>query len=129
MKVGIIGCGLIGKKRALILNPKDLIAVADIDLKKTELFKGINQNVLVFTEWNKVLSIKEIELIIIATTNDLLSEITYEAVKANKHVIVEKPAAKNYIELERIISALKDSKSKVKVGFNHRYHPSLKKAY
>ena len=129
MKVGIIGCGLIGKKRAMVLNPKDLIAVADIDLKKTELFKEINPDIKVFDEWNKILSLKEIDLIIIATTNNLLSEITYEAVKADKHVIVEKPAAKNYIELEKVLSALKDSKSKVKVCFNHRYHPGLKKAY
>ena len=129
MKVGIIGCGLIGKKRAMSLSPKDLIAVADIDLIKADLFKEINPDIKVFNEWDKILSLKEIELIIIATTNNLLSEITYEAVKANKHVIVEKPAAKNFMELERVLSALKDSKSKVKVGFNHRYHPGLKKAY
>ncbi len=36
MKLGIIGCGLIGHKRAAVLAPGELVAAADLDKGKAE---------------------------------------------------------------------------------------------
>jgi predicted dehydrogenase len=64
----------------------------------------------------------------VSTLHDSLAEITLAAVQADKHVLVEKPAARSADELEKIIEAIGDSKVKVRVGFNHRYHRALLKA-
>ncbi len=66
---------------------------------------------------------------VIATPNNALAEITLAAVQQGKHVLVEKPAARYAHELEPVIAAMMETGSLVRVGFNHRYHPALQKAY
>jgi predicted dehydrogenase len=46
----------------------------------------------------------------------------------NKHVLCEKPLGRNLKEATLIYEASKNNNVKLKVGFNHRHHPSLKKA-
>jgi len=126
--VGIIGCGLIGQKRAgaLGLGGK-LRACADIALDKaTSLAARFNAKSS--SDWRDLITMNEIDIVIISTLHDSLAEITLAAINAGKNVLVEKPAAKSSIELEPILQALQESSVKVHVGFNHRYHRSLRKA-
>jgi predicted dehydrogenase len=58
-----------------------------------------------------------------------LSEVTREAIEAGKHVLVEKPAARNAQELQPLVDAAQRTGKKVRVGFNHRYHPAFLKAH
>ncbi|MGA9654011.1 MAG: Gfo/Idh/MocA family oxidoreductase, partial [Polyangia bacterium] len=51
------------------------------------------------------------------------------AVEAGKHVLVEKPAARRASELAAVIEAARSRGVLVRVGFNHRYHPALRKAH
>lgn len=126
--VGIIGCGLIGKKRAKSLGSGGcLVACADIDVSRAEnLAKNINAKV--FSDWQELIRQPEVDVVIVATLHDSLSKITLAAIKAGKHVLVEKPAAKTPEELEPVIVAASKQGVKVRVGFNHRYHRSLRKA-
>lgn len=101
-----------------------LIACADIDLVKAELLaKGFGAKP--YSDWKDLLKLSEIDIVIIATLHDSLAEITSAALKAGKHVLVEKPAARNVSEIENVISNLQNTDLKVRVGFNHRYHPAL----
>jgi predicted dehydrogenase len=65
---------------------------------------------------------------VVATTNDSLAAIARGAVEAGKHVIVEKPAARSVAEIDTVIAAAAAGRRLVRVGFNHRYHPALRKA-
>ncbi|MDA9661116.1 Gfo/Idh/MocA family oxidoreductase [Gammaproteobacteria bacterium] len=126
--VGIIGCGLIGKKRAKSLGSGGrLVACADIDFSRAEsLAKGTNAKV--FSDWRELICQPKVDAVIVATLHDSLSEITLAAIEAGKHVLVEKPAAKTVEELEPVMAAASKHGVKVRVGFNHRYHRSLRKA-
>jgi len=121
--VAIIGCGLIGGKRAAALGVHRLIATADTDLARAQRF---SDNAT--TDWRQVVKREDVDLVIVATTNDALAEITQAAIEANKHVLVEKPAARNLAELRKVQQAAKKQKVVVKVGFNHRFHPAIQKA-
>jgi predicted dehydrogenase len=66
--------------------------------------------------------------VVISTLHDSLAVITLAAIEARKHVLVEKPAARSARELEPIMAAARKKGVKVHVGFNHRYHRSLRKA-
>jgi len=125
--VGIIGCGLIGRKRAMSLGSGKLVACADI---KEENARSLAQKsgARVFGGWRKLLAMPEVEIVFIATLHDSLAEITLAAIEAGKHVLVEKPAARNFAELEPVMAAAQRSGVKVHVGFNHRYHRALRKA-
>lgn len=126
--VGIIGCGLIGGKRARALGSQgNLVACADIDfVKASKLAQAYGAKA--FDSWVELLKIPDLDIVIVSTLHDSLAEITLAAVQANKHVLVEKPAARSADELKKIIKAIGDSKVKVRVGFNHRYHRALLKA-
>ena len=126
--VGIIGCGLIGQKRAKALGRDGrLIACADIDVSRAEsLAKGTNAKV--FCDWRDLVCQLDVDVVIVATLHDSLAEITRTAIEAGKHVLVEKPAAKTAAELGPVMAAAEKHGVKVHVGFNHRYHRSLRKA-
>ncbi|BDT74684.1 Gfo/Idh/MocA family oxidoreductase [Polynucleobacter sp. KF022] len=127
-KVGIIGCGLIGQKRANALGAAgQLIACADVAIDKAVALAN-RFDARSFSDWKDLISINEIDIVIVSTLHDSLAEITLAAVNAGKNVLVEKPAAKTSAELEAILLALQKSNSKVHVGFNHRYHRALRKS-
>jgi len=127
-KVGIVGCGLIGKKRAKALASNGiLVACSDIDIFQAQSLSK-DSSAIVYPNWHEVVSSKEVEVVIIATRHDSLAEITKIAAEHGKHVLVEKPGAKNSSELKTMISIAKKNSVKIHVGFNHRFHNSLRKA-
>lgn len=79
-------------------------------------------------DWRDAVSRKDVNIVIVATPHYLLAPITLAAVKAGKHVLVEKPAAHHPEELDEIERAAKRAGVLVRVGFNHRYHPTFQKA-
>jgi len=128
VKVGIVGCGFIGKKRANNLQGAELVACADYNLKAAESLASQSPNAKAYDSWQALLDDSDAEIIIIATPHNALAEIALASVKANKHILIEKPAARSYKEIEPVLDALKKHKVKARVGFNHRYHRSLQKA-
>jgi predicted dehydrogenase len=126
--VGIVGCGFIGQKRAKALGANGhLVACADIDVGRARtLAKGSNAKV--FCDWRDLVVLPEVDIVVIATLHDSLAEITLASIEAGKHVLVEKPAARSAAELVPVMAAANKYEKKVHIGFNHRYHRSLRKA-
>ena len=125
--VAIVGCGLIGNKRARALGPARLIACVDVQLDRaSELAQ--TSGAAAHRDWRQLLDRKDVDLAVVATTNDSLAEVTKALVKAGKDVLVEKPAGRDVREIERVIIAAQRSGRLVRVGFNHRYHPAVRKA-
>ena len=127
--VAIVGCGLIGQKRAKALAGAKLMVCADQAKDRAVslavAFPGCDST----TDWRAAVQRTDVQVVIVATTHDALVEISLAAVEAGKHVLVEKPAARNVAELDRLIAAVKKAGVQVRVGFNHRYHPALLKAH
>jgi len=128
MRVGIVGCGLIGAKRAKSLGQNQLVAVADIDPLRADNLAAQYPGCESSTDWHNVVERDDIDLVFVATTNDMLAPVSLAAVKSGKHVLVEKPAGRNSAELMPVVEAARQSGSVVKVGFNLRFHPALLKA-
>jgi len=129
VRVGIIGCGLAGLKRARALVGARLVACADAAVERAEaLARATPGQPEVLPQWRAVVERPDIDLVIVATPHHLLAEITLAAVSAGKHVLVEKPAARRARELDPVLEAVKRAPVLVRVGFNHRYHPALRRA-
>ena len=127
--VAIVGCGLIGKKRAAALAGARLAACADVELARAEaLARGSTGSVFVTNDCRKAIDRADVDVVIVATTNDVLADVTRFALDAGKHVLVEKPAARTVAELDPLADAARRNKRLVRVGFNHRYHGALQKA-
>jgi len=127
--VAIVGCGAIGLKRAQALGAgAHLVACADVALERAEALARSFPGAVAYGDWRSVLDLSDVHVVIVATTNQALSEVSQQAALAGKHVLVEKPAARYCDELKEIITASKQSGVQVRVGFNHRYHPAFRKA-
>lgn len=125
--VGIVGCGLIGQKRAKALGRAKLVACADIQRERAvEVARA--HSATASADFRDVTQNSAVSLVIVATTNQLLAEVTASALEAGKHVLVEKPAATSAADLERLIALERSTGKLVRVGFNHRYHPALLQA-
>ena len=131
MKIGIVGCGLIGGKRAAAIKaPHQIVGVCDVIPGKAEAFAascGL-KDVYISDSYEEMIKNSGADLIIVATIVKWLAPITLFAVQNGKHVIVEKPAGMTSEELEPILDIAHKNHLTVKVGFNHRYHPALLKA-
>jgi len=131
IRVGIVGAGLIGKKRAeaiasLSENLK-VNLVSDIDGEKAaELGRFCDAAPCV--DWRDITRRDDIDAIIIATPNKFIREIAISALEHGKHALCEKPLGRNAGEAEAIWSKAKERGLILKTGFNHRFHPAVRNA-
>ncbi len=126
--VAIIGCGLIGNKRAKVLGPAKLVAAVDPISARAEQLAAAHVGCIAAADWEAFVNRPDVHIVIVATTNDQLAPITLAAIQNGKHVLVEKPAARSAAELRPVVEAAAASSVVVRVGFNHRFHPALLKS-
>jgi len=125
MKVGIIGCGLIGKKRAIALDKNDtLVACCDTNNKLGEKF-AMEFKCDFYNNHKMLIDDTDCDIIIVSVINKYAKDIVLYALKKHKHILVEKPMGINYEESLTMIGQKNMSDTKLKVGFNHRFHPAL----
>jgi predicted dehydrogenase len=127
VNVGIVGCGLIGRKRSEALAGARLVACADRDIERARGVAG-KTGALVTADWREVVQHDDVEIVVVATLHDSLAEITAAAIARGKHVLVEKPAARSAGELVPVVEEAERRGALVRVGFNHRYHRAFRKA-
>ncbi len=124
---GIVGCGLIGRKRLASLPPGSVRAVCDLDLARAKNLAP-DANCFATDNFDLFLEHPSVDAVIVATLNASLSDLAARAVLEGKHVLVEKPAARTVAELDALADAARVRSVRVRVGYNHRYHPALQKA-
>ncbi len=128
MRVGIVGCGLIGHKRSQALGGAQVTACADQDLGRAQALAGRCAGARATRIAEDVTGADDVDLVIVATPHDALAELTLAAIRAGKYVLVEKPAARSAAELEPVAKEAEARGALVRVGFNHRYHRALRRA-
>jgi predicted dehydrogenase len=128
VKAAVIGCGLIGRKRALAFTDSvELIGCFDEAALAAENF-AIEFNIRKFDSISELLEVSDLKFVVIATRHDSLHSLAIAALKAGKHVFIEKPGAINLLKLEEVSEQARKSELRVHVGYNHRHHPGIKKA-
>ncbi|MES2353820.1 MAG: bi-domain-containing oxidoreductase [Pseudomonadota bacterium] len=84
----------------------------------------------VSTDTAAIFSDAEINTVVIATRHDTHARYVCEALKANKHVFVEKPLALTIAELteiEVLQASPRSPRSLLMIGFNRRFAPQVKR--
>jgi len=128
LRVAIVGCGLIGLKRATALRGSTVTVSCDLSSERAGKLASGYPGCGVTTDWREAVNRSDIDAVIVATTHDALAPITTAAVAAGKHVLVEKPAARCAGELDHIAETARRTGALVRVGFNHRFHRAFRKA-
>jgi len=81
----------------------------------------------VTTDSSNVLNSDNINTVLITTPHNSHAKLTIEALKAKKHVFVEKPLCLNHGELEQVKSAYTNASTQLMLGFNRRFSPHIQK--
>ena len=130
LRVALVGCGGVGHLRAGLIaaDPEArLVAVNDLDPQRAAALAG-ETGAETVASWEAAVGRDDVDAVIVSATNDTHTPIGTAALAAGKHVLVEKPGARSSTELERFREAVREQGVVAKVGFNHRYHPALRKA-
>jgi predicted dehydrogenase len=127
LRVAIVGCGLIGAKRAAALSPDDdLVACYDVDERAADGLAA-QHGAEACASLDELLA-RGPDVVVVATVHDQLAALAERALQSGAHVLVEKPAGVSSAQIERLIECQRASGRLVKVGFNHRFHPGIARA-
>lgn len=127
--VAIVGAGLIGNKRAAAL-PKNanLRVVFDEAPDRARALAATYPGAVAAGSLEEALADPGVGLVIVATTHHQLARIGIAAVQHGHAVLLEKPGAHRIEPLLELQQIAADNGRPVRVGFNHRFHPSFLRA-
>lgn len=131
MRFGIIGCGRIAPRHADSLAEipgVELVQVCDVIENRARYFAE-KYGVKYCLDYHEMLANPKIDIINICTPSGLHAAMAVEALKAGKHVIVEKPMAMNIAEADLMISTAKEMNRKLCIVLQNRYNPPMQDFY
>ncbi len=133
IRVGIIGCGLIGNKRAAVIknDPSSVLcSTSDVTvINAAVLLKQCCEGGRACRDWRDMLNEEKLDAVVVATSNKYLKKISLLALQRRIHVLCEKPLGRNPWESERLVKVAGENGAILKTGFNHRHHPAIFKAH
>ncbi len=122
--LGVIGYGSMAGNHNAQLSKGNvrvkLKGVFDIDPSRLELAK--EQGHIAYSSKEELLNDKDIDIVLVAATNEVHKSLVIEALRAGKHVICEKPATMNSAELLEIMEVAKECKRVFTVDQNRRFN-------
>ncbi|MEO7264718.1 MAG: Gfo/Idh/MocA family oxidoreductase [Ferruginibacter sp.] len=122
----IIGCGRIAKRHAeQIKKVGSLVAVCDIDPQNAEDIAQQFGGKIYLSLETLLLNEPTIDVVSICTPNGLHAEHTIECLRANKHVLCEKPLCINSRDAHRMIEAANFANTHLFVVKQNRYNPPV----
>jgi predicted dehydrogenase len=125
LRCAVIGTGAIGIEhlKSLASCPQaSLVAIAEKDPKRCKEAVDLLKIPRSYLDYRELLDQPDIEAVTIALPNYLHAPVTIEALKARKHVLVEKPMTTSVKDAMRMIETAKKMKRTLMVGQNFRFH-------
>lgn len=130
VRTAFIGVGVRGKNLLQqVLAQENAPVAAVCDLKSTARDEALGlasaHKPVSFTEWRKVLDLKGVDAVVIATPCNLHSEMAAACLEAGKYVYCEKPLAITAEGVDRVVRAARRSSAFLMIGQQMRYYPWL----
>lgn len=124
--IAIVGCGSWGKNLARnLFNIGVLAAVCDVDPIRLLDVRKKYGNLNVTTSFSDILSDPEVNGVVIATPSHTHYSLARLALLASKHVYVEKPLARGYLQAQELNHLASVKKLTLMVGHLLLYHPAV----
>jgi len=124
IKIGIIGCGGMGKLHSNILKKMEdveITAASDINENQLLSFQKDFEVKKVFTDYKELLKLSEIDGIICSTPTFTHPEIVIEAARAKKDIFCEKPISLNLKDAEKMVEECEKNNVKFQIGYVRRF--------
>jgi len=127
LRVGVIGAGigelhLAGYSK---LPRVEIIALAGLDDERVRRVAAEYRVPQIYRDYQDLLSAPGIDAVSICLPNILHAPVTIDALRAGKHVLVEKPLARTADEGQAMIEAAQAADRVLMIAFNHRYRADV----
>ncbi len=123
-RVGVVGCGRIGRMHAGILAEMPGYVVAGLADAVPAAAQAVSAStgapVLTIEE---LLASDDIDTVAICSSTDTHADLLVGAAQAGKAVFCEKPVSLSLAEVDRALSAVEDAGVPFMIGFNRRFDP------
>lgn len=128
LRVGIAGYGVVGRRRRKFIDrhPRlQTVAVCDRIFEKSP---PADAGVPYHSHYRDLLG-EKLDVLFVCLTNDIAAEVTSAGLDHGLHVFCEKPPGRDLHDIESVIRCeRRHPELKLKYGFNHRYHDSVRDA-
>lgn len=128
LRVGIAGYGVVGKRRRFFIDSHpscSTVAVCDQTFKEEGVMVD---GVRCHRNYEQLLE-EKLDILFVCLSNDMAAEVTVAGLESGMHTFCEKPPGRNPEEVILVMECEKQYPAlKLKYGFNHRYHDSVKDA-
>lgn len=124
LKVGIIGAGIMGTRRAEAARRTpgiELVGIYDTDLEKAAAFAERQSCMML---WEPP---TDADLVVVATPNSTHVDLVREALSRGQHVLCEKPLALNGDNALELAIIAADANLMLRSGFHMRHYPGVQR--
>lgn len=129
LRVGIAGYGVVGKRRRQFIDRRDDMTVVAVCDRAFETEGTLPDGVRHYATAARLLEAERLDALFVCLTNDVAADVTCAGLEKGLHVFCEKPPGRDVADIERVIACEKAHPGlKLKYGFNHRYHDSVREA-
>ncbi|MBR3872716.1 MAG: Gfo/Idh/MocA family oxidoreductase [Clostridia bacterium] len=131
IKVGVIGCGNIANSAHIpaYLKNSDVEIAYFCDIIPERAEKAVKDYGCgkAVTDYQVILDDPAVDAVSVCTPNKMHSIITIAALKAGKHVLCEKPAARTYAEAEAMQKTARETGKILNIGVVNRFNDAVNK--
>jgi UDP-N-acetylglucosamine 3-dehydrogenase len=123
----VIGTGFWGKNHARVyseLESTELVAICDVNGERAKAVAD-QFGVKAYTSSSRMLKNEDVEALSVCTWSTKLAEEALKALRAGKHVLVEKPMATHTKQAEKLLEVAEENGLHLTVGFLMRFIPGL----
>lgn len=121
-KVAVIGYGGQGAWHCSQILKSDVVCLAGIyDIKETRRQAAKENGIFVYESNDAIFFDSSVDIVVVATPNDVHENLVVTALKTNHNVICEKPVALSVEEFDRMVKASKESGKRLSVHQNRRW--------
>ncbi len=127
MRIALVGAGAFGIKHLDALSRIEDVQIAAVASRTPEQARDVAQRYgadVATTQLTDILSLADVDAVILCSPTQLHAEQTIEVLRAGKHVQVEIPLADSWVDAQRVADVARGSGLTCMVGHTRRFNPS-----
>ncbi|MBC7952345.1 MAG: Gfo/Idh/MocA family oxidoreductase [Rhodospirillaceae bacterium] len=129
LRVGIAGYGVVGKLRRQVADEHPHMRTVAVCDRLFDSMGTLPDGLRHYPCAESLLAHEELDILFVCLTNDVAAQVTIAGLEKGLHVFCEKPPGRDVSDIRQVIEAERRYPHlKLKYGFNHRYHDSVREA-
>jgi len=129
LRVGIAGYGVVGQRRRRFIDEHPRLRVVAVSDEKFGRDGTLPDGVRHHADYRTLIAREDLDILFVCLPNHLAADATVRGLEKGLHAFCEKPPGRDLADVARVRAAeRRRPRLKLKYGFNHRYHDSVRDA-